>query len=178
MAEISRYAGARSTAYVSSSYSAAEPEFWAKLRQRTIVPGRDSLSGRVLLEGKVVHIEDILADPDYAFPETAASGRRTGLGVPLLREGAVLGTINLSRNRVQPFTERQIELVRTFADQAVIAMENARLLGELQARRKSARQAPWAPARAEAEIRSARSKSACTCRCGKELSPDQPRIGA
>jgi two-component system, NtrC family, sensor kinase len=105
-----------------------------KLRQRTIVPGRDSLSGRGLLEGRVVHIEDILADPDYAFPETAASGRRTGLGVPLLREGSVLGTINLSRNRVQPFTERQIELVRTFADQAVIAMENARLLGELQAR--------------------------------------------
>jgi len=120
--------------FAASSYSAADPEFWVKLRQRTIVPGRDSLSGRVLLEGRVVHIEDILADPDYAFPETAASGRRTGLGVPLLREGAVLGTINLSRNRVQPFTERQIELVRTFADQAVIAMENARLLAELQTR--------------------------------------------
>ena len=87
------------------------------MRQRTIVPGRDSIAGRVALEGRVVHVEDIAADPDYAHPETVAAGRRTGLGVPLLREGAVLGTINLWRKRVEPFTERQIELVRTFADQ-------------------------------------------------------------
>jgi GAF domain-containing protein len=118
--------------YVSTS--ATDPEQWAALRQRTIVPGRDTMAGRVALEGRVVHIPDIRADPDYAVPETIASGRRTQLGVPLLREGAVLGTISLSRNRVEPYTERQIELVRTFADQAVIAMENARLLSELQAR--------------------------------------------
>jgi len=116
--------------FVASSYSAAEPEYWAIQRQRTIVPGRDSIAGRVALEGRVVHIEDVAADPDYALPETVASGRRTVLGVPLLREGAVLGTINLARNRFEPFAERQIELVRTFADQAVIAMENARLLTE------------------------------------------------
>jgi len=120
--------------YVTSSTRAADPEFWAKLSQRIIVPGRDSVAGRVALEGRVVHVADIRADPDYALPEAVASGQRTILGVPLLREGAVLGTINLSRQRVEPFTERQIELVRTFADQAVIAIENARLLGELQAR--------------------------------------------
>ena len=111
---------------VSSSYSASDPEYWAKVRQRTLVPGRDSMTGRVAVEGRVVHTTDILADPDFAHPEAIASGRRTMLGVPLLREGAVLGTIALSRKRVEPFTERQIELVRTFADQAVIAIENAR----------------------------------------------------
>ena len=120
--------------YVASSISAAEPEFWASLRQRTIVPGRDTVAARVALEGRVVHVEDIRDIPDYAQPETVAAGTRTNLGVPLLRDGEPIGIIMLSRKRVEPYTERQIELVRTFADQAVIAMENARLLGELQAR--------------------------------------------
>jgi GAF domain-containing protein len=116
------------------SASALDPEQWAALRQRVFVPGRDTMAGRVALEGRVVHVADILADPDHAQPEAVASGVRTMLGVPLLSEGTVLGMIGLSRKRVEPYTERQIELVRTFADQAVIAMENARLLGELQAR--------------------------------------------
>src|SRR6516164_1340235 len=117
--------------FVANNYvGAAEAEYWAKLRQRTIVPGRDSITGRVALEGRVVHIEDIRADPDYAQAETVRAGLRTILGVPLLREGEVLGTIALARKRVEPYTEQQIELVRTFSDQAVIAMENARLLGE------------------------------------------------
>jgi two-component system, NtrC family, sensor kinase len=120
--------------FVASSFSASDPEYWAIQRQRTIVPGRGSGAGRVALEGRVVHIADIRADPDYAMPDAVAAGLRTALGVPLLREGAVLGSINLSRKRVEPYTERQIDLVRTFADQALIAIENARLLGELQAR--------------------------------------------
>jgi GAF domain-containing protein len=111
--------------YVSSSFSAAEPEFWETVRQQTIVPGHKSAAARVALEGRVVHIEDIRAIPDYAVPETVASGRRTMLAVPLLRGSEPIGIIGLSRKRVEPFTERQIELVRTFADQAVIAMETA-----------------------------------------------------
>jgi two-component system, NtrC family, sensor kinase len=111
---------------------ALDPEHWAALRQRSIVPGRDSVAGRVALEGRVVHVADIRTDPDFAATVTARY--RTILGVPLLRDGEPIGVITLNRKRGEPFTERQIELVRTFADQAVIAMENARLLGELQAR--------------------------------------------
>src|SRR6516165_5628710 len=119
--------------YVASSFSGAELEYWAILRQRTIVPGRHGIVGRVLLEGRVVQVTDIRDIPDYP-PEVVAAGRRTTLGVPLLREEEPIGLILLSRQRVEPFSERQIELVRTFADQAVIAMENARLLGELRER--------------------------------------------
>jgi len=121
--------------YVSAiAAQVAETEYWAQARQLKIVPGSESVAGRVALEGKLVHVADIRADPDYALSETAAAGRRTVLGVPLLRESEPIGLMTLGRKRVEPYTERQIELVRTFADEAVIAMENARLLGELQAR--------------------------------------------
>ena len=82
--------------YVASSQAIlAEPEYWATVRQRTIVPGRESVHARVALEGRVVHVADICADPDYAQPEPVTAGVRTQLGVPLLREGAVLGSIKL-----------------------------------------------------------------------------------
>src|SRR5262249_13549289 len=74
--------------FVSMSTSAVDAEHWAALRRRTIVPGRQSVMGRVALEGKVVHVADIRAIPDYAVPEGVAAGDRTVLGVPLLREGA------------------------------------------------------------------------------------------
>jgi GAF domain-containing protein/anti-sigma regulatory factor (Ser/Thr protein kinase) len=95
---------------------------------------RGTLLGRVLLERRAVHIPDVLADPEYELKELQAHQRsplRTILGVPMLREGTIIGVIVIRRGEVIPFTEKQIELVTTFADQAVIAIENVRLFQEL-----------------------------------------------
>ncbi len=130
------------------------PAYEERERQQVIQPGRGTLVGRAAMERRTVQIPDAWADPDYARKEDArVGGIRSMLGVPLLREGEPIGVFGLGRARVEPYTERQIELVSTFADQAVIAMENVRLFEELQSAREAAeRERDEAQAaRAEAE---------------------------
>jgi len=110
-------------------------EFMDYVKDIPIKTERGSVSGRALLEGRVVHIADVKADPEYTLVEAQRLGDyRTALGVPMLREGVPIGVLSLTRSEVRPFTDRQIELVETFADQAVIAIENVRLFESVEAR--------------------------------------------
>jgi two-component system, NtrC family, sensor kinase len=108
-------------------------EFMDYVRTIPIEAERGSASGRALLEGRVVHIPDVQADSEYTWAEAQRLGNfRTALGVPMLREGVPIGVLSLTRSEVRPFTDRQMELVSTFADQAAIAIENVRLFDEIQ----------------------------------------------
>jgi signal transduction histidine kinase len=107
------------------------------LEKHPIRKSRETFTGRVFMDGKVAHLPDVLLDPEYNFgagPELG--GYRAALAVPLMRDGAVEGVLSLTRPDPGPFTDRQIELVQTFADQAVIAIENARLFSQVQERTK------------------------------------------
>src|SRR5262249_7027454 len=96
---------------------------------------RGTAIGRAMVDGKIAHIPDVLSDVEYTYTEgQKVGGFRTMLGVPLLREGTPIGAISLQRKIVKPFTTKQIELATTFADQAVIAIENVRLFDEVRAR--------------------------------------------
>ena len=110
-----------------------------------VTGGRSTPSNRAILERAAVHIHDVLVDPDASgLKFQAATGTRTALAVPLLREGMPIGVVTLHRRTVKPFTDKQIELVTTFADQAVIAIENVRLFDKVQARTKELTDEPRA----------------------------------
>ena len=119
--------------YYSAAANNAEDAFLKHAAPHPIPIGVGSLIGRTGLEKKTIHLPDCLADPDYTYLEYQSIGKyRSMLGVPLMREDVAIGVIGLMRTVVMPFTEKQIELVTTFADQAVIAIENVRLFDEIQ----------------------------------------------
>src|SRR5258705_2977134 len=110
-------------------------EFMDFVRTVPVVPDRGSAIGRAVLEGSVVRIPDVQTGPDYTFPEAQRlGGFRNMLAVPMLREGKPIGVIALTRSEARPFTDKQIALATTFADQAAIAIENVRLFDEVQAK--------------------------------------------
>jgi GAF domain-containing protein len=118
-------------------YGTISGQFKQLMSNAPVEMTRGTITGRTLVEGKVVHVLDAEIDPEYTWGEALALEEiRTGLGVPLLREGTAIGAIALVRRTVKPFTPKQIELVTTFADQAVIAIENARLFEEVQSRNR------------------------------------------
>jgi GAF domain-containing protein len=121
--------------YQAVSFFGHSPEMVRFMQDHPLEVSRGNVAGRAILERRIIQIPDVQADPEFTFVEAARiAGVRTNLGIPLLREGSPVGVIVLQRRKVEPFTEKQVELAQTFADQAVIAIENVRLFEEVQAR--------------------------------------------
>jgi GAF domain-containing protein len=140
MGSIPRVTGTSIDVVATYGYSSAFQEF---VRRNPTSPGRGTVSGRAVLEGRTVHIPDVLADPEYDYGKgqgQKVGGFRTLLGVPLLREGVAIGVLVLARSVARPFTLQQIDLATTFADQAVIAIENVRLFEAEQQRTRELRE--------------------------------------
>jgi adenylate cyclase len=132
--------------YRVAAFTSMTPEYERLVRERVYTPERGSMLGRTVLEKRVVHIVDVLEDPEYALPDLQkAAGFRTALGVPMMREGVPIGAIAVARNEVRPFDDAEIRLIETFADYVVIAIENVRLFQTVERQRTElARFAPQA----------------------------------
>jgi class 3 adenylate cyclase len=132
--------------YRVAAFTSMTPENERLVRARVYTPERGSIIGRTLLERRVVHIEDVLGDPEYSLPDLQkVAGFRTALGVPMMREGVPIGAIAVARNEVRPFDDAEIRLVETFADYVVIAIENVRLFQTVERQRTElSRYAPQA----------------------------------
>ena len=133
MASVTRPRGANDAHYHVAHFGFS-PEWFELMQTNPLQPGRKTLIGRTLLEGRTVHIPDVLADPEYSAPNQQLGAFRAALGVPMLRDGIAIGIFMIARRTPRPFTDKQIELATTFADQAAIAIENVRLFDEVQAR--------------------------------------------
>jgi signal transduction protein with GAF and PtsI domain len=119
--------------YITEAFGFSQ-EFIEAVKDLSIEPTSGTASGRALLEGKIVHIPDVEADPNYTFTAKKLGDYRAILAVPMLREGEAIGVLVLTRPDVRPFTDKQIETASTFADQAAIAIENVRLFESVEAR--------------------------------------------
>jgi GAF domain-containing protein len=133
-ASVTRPKGANDAHYHVAHFGFS-PEWFELMQTNPLQPGRETLIGRTLLEGRTVYIPDVLADPEYSAPKAQQVGAfRAALGVPMLRDGTAIGVFMIARRTPRPFTDKQIELATTFADQALIAIENVRLFDDVQKR--------------------------------------------